>query len=129
MQGGRQAAGRQTDRKAGGKADRQADSKKQTERVTDRQTGRGRDRQADSLTDRWANRQNFLGKNLLKCKRQWAVGIPQFFLNLFTDYSLYKQKFDDYPIVYDETIKELTYPSPSHHLINFFGREGNINLT
>jgi hypothetical protein len=24
---------------------------------------------------------------------------------------------------------ELTYPSPSLHLINFFGREGNINLT
>jgi hypothetical protein len=25
--------------------------------------------------------------------------------------------------------KELTYPNPSLHLINFFGREGNINLT
>ncbi len=24
---------------------------------------------------------------------------------------------------------ELTYPNPSLHLINFFGREGNINLT
>jgi hypothetical protein len=27
------------------------------------------------------------------------------------------------------TGKEPTYPNPSLHLINFFGREGNINLT
>jgi hypothetical protein len=27
------------------------------------------------------------------------------------------------------TLTELTYPNPSLHLINFFGREGNINLT
>ncbi len=26
-------------------------------------------------------------------------------------------------------LQELTYPNPSLHLINFFGREGNINLT
>ncbi len=28
-----------------------------------------------------------------------------------------------------QLFKELTYPNPSLHLINFFGREGNINLT
>jgi hypothetical protein len=28
-----------------------------------------------------------------------------------------------------EKRRELTYPNPSLHLKNFFGREGNINLT
>ncbi len=76
----------------------------------------------------WLLRSNFhrfyVQKNILVCHRisDWlAHYVKRFHLKNIPQKRLLKKKISPQ--------MELTYPNPSLHLINFFGREGNINLT